>query len=164
MRRWHRCQLFGRPVKPLAVALAVANATVAVTYLLDGDALGASHWADAAAVAAAVSVALLVAGFLDPRDRWTADGHPLRAHVRAVDPERVACGGVDDCCGWRVPAGAERQGGTGEVNDQTAAAIVGVAVYVAVRLVDYLLPSGRRFRWTDRYTREDRHTRKDEET
>ena len=47
------------------------------------------------------------------------------------------------------------------MNDQTAAAIVGVAVYVAVRLVDYLL---RRFRWTDRYTREDRHTRKDEET
>lgn len=50
------------------------------------------------------------------------------------------------------------------MSDQTAAAIVGVAVYVAVRLVDYLLPSGRRFRWTDRYTREDRHTRKSEET
>lgn len=85
MRRWHRCQLFGRPVKPLAVALAVANATVAVTYLLDGDALGASHWADAvaAAVAAAVSVALLVAGFLDPRDRWTADGMAAAAGVWA---------------------------------------------------------------------------------
>ena len=83
MRRWHRCQLFGRPVKPLAVALAVANATVAVTYLLDGDALGASHWADAAAVAAAVSVALLVAGFLDPLDRWTADGMAVAAGVWA---------------------------------------------------------------------------------
>ena len=50
------------------------------------------------------------------------------------------------------------------MNDQTVAAIVGVAVYVAVRLVDYLLPRGRRFRWTDTYRREDRHTREGEET
>ena len=50
------------------------------------------------------------------------------------------------------------------MNDQTWAAIVGVAVYVAVRLVDYLLPSGRRFRWTDRYSREDRHTREGEDS
>lgn len=50
------------------------------------------------------------------------------------------------------------------MNDRDWAAIVGVAVYVAVRLVDYLLPSGRRFRAIDRWTRENRHARTDEET
>lgn len=79
MKRGHRCYLFGLQVKPLAVALAVANTTVGVTYLLNADQLGDSHWADLAAVAAAVSVALLVAGFLDPQDRWTADGMAVAA-------------------------------------------------------------------------------------
>ena len=47
VKRGHRCYLFGLQVKPLAVALAVANSTVAFTYLLNADALGDSHWADA---------------------------------------------------------------------------------------------------------------------
>lgn len=50
------------------------------------------------------------------------------------------------------------------MTDQTIAALVGVLVYVAVRLVDYLLPSGRRFRLLDRWTREQRHTDDDDET
>lgn len=81
--RVHRCHLFGLPVKPLAVALVVANSTVGFTYLLDADDLGNSHWADGAAVAAVLSVALLVAGFLDPHDRWTADGMAVAAGVWA---------------------------------------------------------------------------------
>ena len=83
MKRGHRCYLFGHQVKPLAVALAVANTTVALTYLLNADALGDSHWADAAGAAAAVSVVLLVAGFLDPQDRWIADGLAVAAGVWA---------------------------------------------------------------------------------
>lgn len=82
-RRPHRCHLFGLQVKPLAVALIVANMTVAATYLLNADQLGDSHWADLAAVAAAVSVALLIAGWLDPLDRWTADGMAAAAGVWA---------------------------------------------------------------------------------
>ena len=42
------------------------------------------------------------------------------------------------------------------MSDQTVAAIVGVAVYIALRIVDYLLPTGRRFRALDRWTRDTR--------
>lgn len=124
MKRGHRCYLFGLQVKPLAVALAVANSTVAFTYLLNADALGDSHWADAAAVAAAVSVALLVAGFLDLQDRWTADGMAVAAGVWAYLATLYALSlglwtpSVWLAIGWTIAAGGACRlelydGGTG---------------------------------------------------
>lgn len=38
------------------------------------------------------------------------------------------------------------------VSDQTVATLVGLAVFIALRLVDYLLPKGRHFTWVDRFT------------
>lgn len=127
MKRGHRCYLFGRQVKPLAVALMVANSTVAFTYLLNTDALGDSRWADAAAVAAAVSVALLVAGWLDPQDRWTADGMAAAAGVWAYLATLYALSlglwtpSVWLAVGWTIAAGGacrlelyERGKGSGE--------------------------------------------------
>lgn len=127
MKRGHRCYLFGRQVKPLAVALMVANSTVAFTYLLNAGALGDSHWADAAAVAAAVSVALLIAGWLDPQDRWTADGMAAAAGVWAYLATLYALSlglwtpSVWLAVGWTIAAGGacrlelyERGKGSGE--------------------------------------------------
>lgn len=41
------------------------------------------------------------------------------------------------------------------VSDQTIATLVGLAVFVALRLVDYLLPKGRHFSFIDRISRKD---------
>lgn len=41
------------------------------------------------------------------------------------------------------------------VNDQTIATLVGLAVFLTLRLADYLLPKGRHFTWVDRFTRPD---------
>lgn len=41
------------------------------------------------------------------------------------------------------------------VSDQTVATLVGLGVFVALRLLDYLLPKGRHFRFVDRFSRPD---------
>lgn len=38
------------------------------------------------------------------------------------------------------------------MSDQAIAALVGLAAYVAVRVVDYVLPRGRHLRYIDRWT------------
>lgn len=77
---WH---LFGRPIKPLPVALAVADSSIAAAYALDTGLLGSSGWADVAAGFAALAVVLLVAGFLWPSSRLAADGLAVSAGVWA---------------------------------------------------------------------------------
>lgn len=39
------------------------------------------------------------------------------------------------------------------MSEQLVAALVAVTTYAGLRLVDYLLPTGRRFRFLDRFTR-----------
>jgi hypothetical protein len=41
------------------------------------------------------------------------------------------------------------------VNDQTIATLVGLAVFLALRVADYLLPKGRHLRFIDRWTVKD---------
>lgn len=52
------------------------------------------------------------------------------------------------------------------MDDQAVAAAVGVAAYITVRVVDYILPSNRRFRLMDRWTveRDDDDTHRDTDT
>lgn len=52
------------------------------------------------------------------------------------------------------------------MSDQTIAALVGIAAYLAVRVIDYVLPRGRRFTGLDRWTveSEDHDTDSDQDT
>lgn len=43
------------------------------------------------------------------------------------------------------------------MSDQSWAAFIGFAVYVALRVVDYLLPKGRHFPFVDKYTHPDQN-------
>lgn len=41
------------------------------------------------------------------------------------------------------------------MNDQTLAALVGIAVYFLMRLIDALIPHGRHFKFVDKWTSKD---------
>lgn len=41
------------------------------------------------------------------------------------------------------------------MDDSTKAALLGVLTYLTLRLVDYLLPKGRHWRWVERYSKDD---------
>lgn len=47
--------------------------------------------------------------------------------------------------------------------DSAWAAITGAGVYLALRLIDYLLPRGHHWRFVDRYTNHDHDDDKEEE-
>lgn len=49
------------------------------------------------------------------------------------------------------------------MSNETIATLVGLGVFVALRVVDYLLPKGRHFTWVDRFTRPDDAPRRTDE-
>lgn len=46
--------------------------------------------------------------------------------------------------------------GEADVSESSAAALIGLAVYFGLRLVDYLLPKGRHWQWIERWSRPDK--------
>lgn len=51
----------------------------------------------------------------------------------------------------------------GRVSESSIVALVGLAVYAGMRLIDYLMPKGRHWRFVERWTHEDHHDDPDAE-
>lgn len=49
------------------------------------------------------------------------------------------------------------------MSESSWAALIGVATYVALRLVDYAMPKGRHWKWIERFTKPDSPAKPEDE-
>ena len=82
-----RITILGRPVKPVALGLALAMATLLTTGITGTGLLGGTHWGNAVAVAAAGALVLFVVGWVRGSQRlaeWALGGAFFAMAARTV--------------------------------------------------------------------------------